>query len=138
MPGVKLHHVVYCVRPEHQDEAVAFWSDLGCTFVEIPLVAEGIRVFLDWSSGVEIIAPAEQTGTETARFQAFLDEKGEGTYAVVVRTDEVDGPTNVATRYGAKVCYQQHRVMDGTVIDEVDLTPVRGMAVTLLATDLPD
>jgi hypothetical protein len=138
MASVKVHHVVYCVRPENQEAAAAFWRDLGCMFDQVPLEEEGIRVLLDWASGIEIIAPTEPEGTETARFWAFLDNRGEGVYSVVVRTDEVAEPIQLAARHGAKVCYQQHRVNGENVVDEADLTPVFGMAVTLLATNIRD
>ncbi len=142
MPTTKLHHVVFCVRPENQDEAADYWRDLGMTFVEVPLEEEGIRVLLDWAGGIEIVAPTEPVGTETARFVAFLDGPGEGVYSVVVRTDDFDGAIRSADRHGAGVQYQQHREHGegegAVVIDEADLSPVMGMGVTLLATNLPD
>ena len=138
MTGTKLHHVVFCVRAENQERAADFWRDLGLTFVEIPLVEEGLRVLLDWSAGIELVSPTEPEGSETARFRAFLDEHGEGVCSVVVRTADVEGPIAVAARHGANVRYQQHREDGDTVIDEADLTPVFGMPVTLLATTLPD
>jgi hypothetical protein len=138
MSTIKLHHVVYCVRAENQDRAAAFWGDLGLTFVEVPLVEEGIRVLLDWTAGIEIVSPGEPEGTETARFRDFLAEHGEGVYSVVVRAGEVDGPVSVATRHGAATRYRQHREHGEIFVDEVDLTPVFGMSVTLLATNRPD
>jgi hypothetical protein len=138
MTNARLHHVVYCVRPDNQERAADFWRELGLTFREVPLAEEGIRVLLDWSAGIEIVSPTEPVGTETARFEAFLDERGEGVYSVVVRTADVDGPIAVAARHGAQVRYQQHRETGDVVVDEADLEPVCGMAVTLLATNLPD
>ncbi|MBL7498673.1 glyoxalase [Frankia sp. CNm7] len=138
MTSARLHHVVYCVQPENQERAADFWRDLGLTFHEVPLAEEGIRVLLDWSAGVEIVSPAEPAGTETARFRAFLDERAEGVYSVVVRAADVEGPISVAARHGARVRYQQHREVGDVVVDEADLEPVCGMAVTLLATNLPD
>jgi methylmalonyl-CoA/ethylmalonyl-CoA epimerase len=138
MTTAKLHHVVFCVRPENQERAADFWRELGLTFQEVPLVEEGLRVLLDWSAGIELVAPAEAAGTETERFRVFLDEHGEGVVSVVVRTAEVEGPLAAALRHGATVRYRQHREHDDVVLDEVDLTPVCGMPVTLLATNLPD
>ncbi|MBL7491103.1 glyoxalase [Frankia sp. AgB1.9] len=138
MTSAKLHHVVFCVRPENQERAADFWRDLGMTFGEVPLAEEGIRVLLDWSAGIEIISPTQPEGTETARFQAFLDERGEGIYSAVVRTSDIEGPISVAAQYGAPVRYRQHRETGDIVVDEADLEPVCGMPVTLLATNLPD
>jgi 4-hydroxyphenylpyruvate dioxygenase-like putative hemolysin len=134
----RLHHVVFCVRPENQDRAADFWRDLGMTFQEISLVEEGLRVLLDWSGGIEIIAPTEREGTETARFRTFLGDHGEGVCSVVVQTAEVDGPIRAAVRHGATVRYQQRRENGEDVLDEADLAPVFGMPVTLLATNRPD
>jgi hypothetical protein len=111
---------VLCVRAENQERAADLWRDVGMTFQEVPLAEEGIRVLLDWSAGVEIVAPAEPEGTETARFRAFLDERGE------------------IAPYGASVRYRQHRETGDIVVDEADLTPVLGMSITLLATNLGD
>jgi methylmalonyl-CoA/ethylmalonyl-CoA epimerase len=142
LTATKLHHVVFCVRPENQEQAADYWRALGMTFVEMPLVEEGIRVLLDWSGGIEIIAPTEPRGTETARFERFLAERGEGLYSVVVRTTEYEAGIAAAARHGATVQYQQHREHgegDGAVVvDEADLSTVLGMGVTLLSTNLPD
>jgi hypothetical protein len=134
----KLHHVVFCVRPENQERAADLWRDLGLSFDELALEEEGLRVLLAWSAGIELVAPTEAGGTESDRFRAFLAERGEGVFSVVVRTDDVEGPIAVAGRHGAAVAYQQHREFDGIVVDEAELTPVLGMPITLLATNLPD
>jgi hypothetical protein len=137
-PNARLHHVVFCVRPENQERAADFWRGLGMTFSEVPLADEGIRVLLDWSAGIELVSPSEPEGTETARFWAFLNERGEGPYSVVVRTGDLQGPLVSAEKHGASVCYQQHRETGDVVVDEAELTPIFGMAVTLLNTNLPD
>jgi methylmalonyl-CoA/ethylmalonyl-CoA epimerase len=136
--GVRLHHVVFCVREENQERAADFWRDLGMTFHQVPLAEEGIRVLLDWSNGVELVAPAEPAGTETARFREFLEQRGDGVYSVVVRSGDINGPMAASARHGAAVRYQQHRETGDVIVDEADLTPIFGMSVTLLATNLPD
>jgi hypothetical protein len=138
MSSPKLHHVVFVVEPENQERAADLWRELGLTFQEIPLAEEGLRVLLDWSAGIEIVSPAAPAGTETARFRQLLDERGEGVCSVVVRSEEVETPLSVALRHGAEVRYRQHREDGDMVLDEIDLTPVCGMPVTLLATTLPD
>ena len=138
MDGAKLHHVVFCLQPENLDRAAAYWRELGMNFNEVPLVEEGLRVLLDWTGGIELLSPAKAEGTETARFRAFLDEHGEGVYSVVVRTPDIDAPIAVAGRHQAFVRYQQHRENGDFVVDEADLTPTFGMAITLLSTNLPE
>jgi len=134
----RVHHVVFCVRPEHQESAADYWRQMGLVFQEIVLAEEGLRVLLDWSAGIEIISPTPAAGTETARFLQFLEQHGEGVCSVVVKVPNVETPILVAKEHGASVRYQQHREAGGYVIDEADLTPLFGMPVTLLATNRPD
>jgi 4-hydroxyphenylpyruvate dioxygenase-like putative hemolysin len=133
-----LHHVVFCVERKNQDQAAAFWQDLGFSFVEIDLPDVGLRVLLDWDRGIEIISPSEPAGPEAADVTDFLRLHGEGVYSVVVRTADVAGPISVAERHGARVDFQQHRgsESEGFQLDEARLSPFFGMPVTLLATDL--
>ena len=132
-----LHHVVFCVQREHQDEAADFWRALGFEFSDIDLPEEGLRVLLDWDRGIEIISPTEAGGSETAHVEEFLDRRGEGVYSVVVRTVEVAGPISIAASYGVEVEFQQHREAPGFTLDEARLGALHGMAVTFLATDRP-
>jgi hypothetical protein len=133
-----LHHVVFCVQRENQDDAADFWRALGFEFVDIDLFDVGLRVLLDWGRGIEIIAPTETAGPESAEFEEFLEQHGEGVYSVVVRTVEIAGPISIASRYGANVAFQQHREGPGFALDEARLHPLHGMPVTILATDRPD
>jgi len=141
IPGMrpaKLHHVVFCVRPENHDAAAALWRDLGVDLQDFPLEEEGLRVLLDWSAGIEVISPSEQEGTETARFREWLDEHGEGVYSIVVRTIGVEGAISAVAAHGMDVRYRQHREHGERILDEVDLSPAFGMPLTLLSTNTPD
>jgi hypothetical protein len=131
-----LHHVVFCVERAHQDDAANFWKDLGFELVEIDLPEVGLRVLLDWSRGIEIISPSDVNAAEGARVQQFLAERGEGVYSVVVFTGDIDGPLSVAGRYGATLQLRQDRSGDGFALEEAMLSPVHGMAITFIATDL--
>jgi methylmalonyl-CoA/ethylmalonyl-CoA epimerase len=131
-----LHHVVFCVERAHQDAAAGFWTDLGFQLVEIDLPDVGLRVLLDWSRGIEIISPSDVSASEGARVQQFLDERGEGVYSVVVLTSDIDGPLSVAVRYGATLQLRQDRGGDGFALEEAMLSPVHGMPITFIATDL--
>jgi 4-hydroxyphenylpyruvate dioxygenase-like putative hemolysin len=137
-PTPGLHHVVFCVHHQNQDQAAAFWRDLGFVFAEIDLPDIGLRVLLDWDRGIEIISPSESAGPQAQDVTDFLRLHGEGVYSVVVRTTSVAGPIAVAERHGARVDFQQHRGGEGEgfELDEARLSPVFGMPVTLLATDL--
>jgi hypothetical protein len=131
---VKLHHVVFCVHFDHQEQAADLWRGLGLTFAEIALPDLGIRVLIDWDAGIELVSPVPGSGEVAAPFTTFLETRGEGTYAVVMAVEEVDGPVAVAERYGAQVGYRQHRRHGSLTIDEVMLAPVAGMPITFLST----
>jgi methylmalonyl-CoA/ethylmalonyl-CoA epimerase len=131
-----LHHVVFAVEREHQDAAAKLWNDLGFEFVEIDLADIGLRVLLDWSRGIELIAPTDDRAAEGARVRQFLDDRGEGVYSIVVLTNDIDGPVSVAERYGATVQLRQDRGGDGFALEEAMLSPVHGMPITFIATDL--
>lgn len=133
----RLHHIVFCVHRSNQDQAADLWRDLGYTFTEIDLADVGLRVLLDWSGGIEIISPTS-VGPETAYVHDFLHTRGEGLYSVVLRTEDLDGAREVAQRHGASVAFEQDRSGEGYVLHEAMLTPVLGMPITLLSTDLPD
>jgi hypothetical protein len=131
---MRVHHVVFCVRHEHQEAAADLWRALGLTFAEIGLDDVGLRVLIDWEAGIELIAPVPGAGEEAAAYRSFLADEGEGLFSVVMDVSEVDGPAAVAQRYGAEVAFRQHRQHGTVSIDEVQLDPVHGMPITFLAT----
>jgi methylmalonyl-CoA/ethylmalonyl-CoA epimerase len=131
-----LHHVVFGVERAHQDAAANLWTDLGFDFVEIDLPDIGLRVLLDWSRGIELISPTDDRGAEGARVRQFLDDRGEGVYSIVVLTSDIDGPVSVAGRHGAALQLRQDRGGDGFELEEAMLSPVHGMPITFIATDL--
>ena len=101
-----LHHVVFCVEPDHQDAAADVWRTLGFEFAEFLLDDVSLRVLLDWTRGIEIIAPTTDDARVCAA-RSFLDEYGEGVYSVVVRTDGIRSAIEGAQRHGAELSYQQ-------------------------------
>jgi len=133
-PPMRLHHVVFCVRPENQERAAGLWRELGLQFQEVSLEDLGVRVLIDWNAGIEIISPTDTASTKAADFTAFLDERGEGLYSVVMGVSEVDGPAAIAARYGAPIQFEQRRTYGSFQLDEIMLAPVHGMAITFLAT----
>jgi methylmalonyl-CoA/ethylmalonyl-CoA epimerase len=135
--SARLHHVVFCVEPDHHDAAADVWRAIGFDFVEIVLDDVSLRVLLDWSRGIEIISPTTDDAQECAA-RAFLDEHGEGVYSVIVRVDDIDAAIDCARRHGAELAYHQNRSQQGFSLEEAMLTPVLGMPITLLQTDLGD
>jgi 4-hydroxyphenylpyruvate dioxygenase-like putative hemolysin len=130
-----LHHVVFCVEPDHQDAAADVWRTLGFEFVEILLEDVSLRVLLDWTRGIEIVSPTTSDAT-VCRARSFLNEQGEGVYAVVVRTDAISAATESVRSYGVELTYRQSRSADSYTLEEAQFAPVFGMPITLLQTDL--
>jgi hypothetical protein len=109
MTSAKLHHVAFRVRPESHERAGHLWRDLELSFEETPVVDE--------------------------RLSAFPDEHGDGE-ALSVRTADVAAPIEARAGHGASARYQHHGGLGNVVVEHADLTPVFGMAITLLATNL--
>jgi hypothetical protein len=95
------------VRPENVKEAAATFTQLLDLNLEGPfdLPDYGLIMYIDWDSGIEIMAP---TNPEIAvNQQKFLDEHGEGVFRVVFRLPDRDDAlaraesmgVNVASRY---------------------------------------
>jgi hypothetical protein len=134
-PSPSLHHVVFCVEPDNQDAAADVWRTIGFEFAEILLDDVSLRVLLDWTRGIEIISPTTSDASVCAA-RAFLDEEGEGVYSVVVRTEEISAGTERLRGGGAELEYSQSRGGDGYSLEEAQFSPVFGMPITLLETDL--
>jgi methylmalonyl-CoA/ethylmalonyl-CoA epimerase len=133
-----LHHVVFCVEPDHQEEAARWWTDLGFDLAVIELADVGLRVLLDWTRGIEVIMPTDTSLPEGARVRRYLDQRGEGVYSVVVLTADIHGPLSIAARYGIRPDLLQDRSGEGFHLEEAMMEPLHGMPITFLATDLPE
>jgi 4-hydroxyphenylpyruvate dioxygenase-like putative hemolysin len=134
-PRSSLHHVVFCVEPDNQDAAADVWRTLGFEFAEIVLEDVALRVLLDWARGIEIVSPTTSDPTVCA-VRSFLNEHGEGVYAVVVRTEEIRAATESMRSGGAELTYRQSRGATNYTLEEAQFAPVFGMPITLLETDL--
>jgi hypothetical protein len=135
MTPPRLHHVVFCVEPDHQDAAADVWRALGFEFAEILLEDVFLRVLLDWTRGIEIVSPTTSDATVCGA-RSFLNEQGEGVYAVVVRTEAISAATESVRSCGAELTYRQSRSADSYTLEEAQFAPVFGMPITLLETDL--
>jgi hypothetical protein len=123
------------VEPDNQDAAADIWRALGFEFAEILLEDVSLRVLLDWTGGIEIISPTTSDATACAA-RSFLNQQGEGVYAVVVRTEAIGAATEHLRRGGAELTYHQSRSEDSYRLEEAQFAPVFGMPITLLETDL--
>jgi catechol 2,3-dioxygenase-like lactoylglutathione lyase family enzyme len=71
------------------------WDDLG------ELDEAGVRVFVSWSSGLELLAP---TGSDSI-IARHLAERGEGLFSVVVGVADLDAAVEVVRGSGGKAVY---------------------------------
>ena len=86
---MRLHHVVFCVRPENQQRAAGLWRELGLQFQEVPLEDLGVRVLIDWNAGIEIISPTDTASAPSGNVCA-LDQLTQGlVLSVAVPPDDV-------------------------------------------------
>jgi 4-hydroxyphenylpyruvate dioxygenase-like putative hemolysin len=83
--GNRIDHVAVCVWPENLTSAVARFTELLDLEFEGPfeLTEAGLRVYIDWDAGIEVVAPTNADKPWAAQRLRFLEEKGEGVYRVV-------------------------------------------------------
>ena len=126
----QVHHVVYCLRPENLDHAVALWSDvLGVQFTE-HTGNRALRVFYSPDAGLELISPVPGSDAVPPRIAAFLAERGEGVYTLVFEVPAIGEAERRAEANGLAV---ENRLSFPT-LDESDLTEAHGMRLTLAET----
>lgn len=134
----RVSHVVYCVQPDHFDEAVAFWTEgLGVTFERVDIQGAGLRIEFAEDAGIEVIAPTDDEDGQRSLAQDFLNENGEGVLGVVYRVPDLDSSVSAMGRGGIDV--RRRASFTGRApwserydtLEEAHLTPLHGMRVTL-------
>lgn len=117
------------------DEAKDLWeARLDTELIDFSPPGLGIRVLINWDAGVEIVSPSGP-GTVGPGVRTFLDERGEGVYAVVVEVDDLEGATAQAAAAGARVIDTEDIVFgegsDALRVRQVMLDELLGMRLTL-------
>jgi 4-hydroxyphenylpyruvate dioxygenase-like putative hemolysin len=101
-PVNRVSHVVWCVRPEHFDDVVAFWSEsLGVSFDPEDLPIPGLRVRFCAESGIEVITPTSDEAP--AGIREFLATHGEGVYHVMYGVTDIDTVAHRVAALGVPV-----------------------------------
>lgn len=96
------------------DAAKHLWEQrLGVELLDFVLESDGIRVLLAWDNGVELISPHGVPGPAGTMVREYLDERGEGVYAVVLLTDEFDSVVDGLGGVGASVVHPEEAVLEG-------------------------
>ncbi|HKX79929.1 MAG TPA: VOC family protein [Novosphingobium sp.] len=127
----RVHHVTFCVEPSNLDAARQLWTDLGYEFVDHTMPERGMAVLIDMKRGVEVISPI---GPQAGELREFLDKRGEGVFAVVVQTADIDRSLQVTDRHDADLVFR-HQAGSGYRYELARITPVYGMPITFLDTD---
>jgi len=98
----RIDHVTWAAFPENQDDYVTKLSALGNTSFDGPieLREHGLRVWLSWESGLEVMSPVDPDASFAAAVWAFLHQRGEGVFAVVFGVPDLDEATARARSLG--------------------------------------
>jgi methylmalonyl-CoA/ethylmalonyl-CoA epimerase len=135
--ATQLHHVVFAVATQRRADVAKLFTDLGFGFEDLELTELGLRVYLDWNRGIELISPIPgSNGSVAASVHEFLERHGDGLYTVVIRVPGASAAESIAERYGATTRFRQNFEGEGTYLDEVDLS-VLGLPLTFLSTNIP-
>nr|WP_087573181.1 MULTISPECIES: hypothetical protein [unclassified Sphingomonas]AJW29509.1 hypothetical protein pJE1_087 [Sphingomonas sp. JE1] len=81
----RLDHITWAAQPENQRAHVERLSTLCRTEFDGPieLADYGVRVFLSWESGLEVVSPTDESKAFAQAVRKHLDERGESLFAVV-------------------------------------------------------
>ncbi len=137
-PKNRVSHVVYCFRDENLDRAAEFLTEvLGAKFEDSSRPELGLRIFVSFENGLELIAPSPDIGAVGERFTRFLEEHGEGVYNIVYGVEDLDETAGRAKPYGVNVTHRSSFAdvppWQGRfdVLDEAHFEPYLGMKITL-------
>jgi methylmalonyl-CoA/ethylmalonyl-CoA epimerase len=135
-----VHHVCWCLQPEHMDGAKELWEErLHTELIDFAPPGLGIRVLINWEAGVEIICPEGEGGTVGPKAREFLERHGEGVYAVVVDVEDLDRATADVRSAGADLTDSEDIVFgegaDALRVRQMMFDELLGMRLTLQHTD---
>jgi hypothetical protein len=99
----RIDHIVFVVHPETADGAAErFEQVLGISFTdryEVPAI--GIRLYIDWSAGIEIVTPVDRS--LAVEYAEHLDKYGEGIFRLVFGVANLDASLERVQSLGLKV-----------------------------------
>ncbi|HVW32074.1 MAG TPA: VOC family protein [Acidimicrobiia bacterium] len=130
--------MAFVVRPENLDRVARRWSEvLGLQFDEVDDEEIGLRVMVDMTAGLELIAPHGPTGRYGPFYTRYLEEHGEGFQTVVFRVDDLEAAEQRAAAAGIQILPRVHLTGDESFADrferyvELPLSPICGTHVVV-------
>jgi 4-hydroxyphenylpyruvate dioxygenase-like putative hemolysin len=122
--------------PTTYESACQRFRALGFTLLTFELEDDGLRVALDWDGGIEVVTTLQDPSESDTGVGRFLVEHGEGVYSLVVRTPDAETSAAIDRAAGARTRFRQQRDVGASSLVEIDTTPVHGVGLTWLETDL--
>lgn len=86
----RIDHVVWAVEPDNLIGYAERLSQLLDTEFEEFTGVPGLRVFVSWDTGFEVVAPGNGEGPSGDAVRGYLAQKGEGLFAVVHRVPDLE------------------------------------------------
>jgi methylmalonyl-CoA/ethylmalonyl-CoA epimerase len=133
-----VHHVAFVVRMENLERVAQRWTEvLGLSFDEVDSEEDGLRVLIDMTAGIELIAPHGPTGRFGPFYTRYLEEHGEGFQAVVLKVEDLGAAESRAVAAGQRVLPPVRLKGDEPYADrferyvELPLAPVLGTHVVV-------
>lgn len=84
-------HVAWISRPENLDANVAQLEKLtGASLTRFSREDMGFTMCISWEAGLEVVSPAKERTDFNAMLWDWLDNKGEGVFAVVFGVKDLD------------------------------------------------
>lgn len=133
---LRMHHAVFAVQPTSFEKATRYLERLGFDLVEHTLDDVGLRLRIDWAGGMELVTPTDGHVNESGSVGDFLARHGDGLFTVVVRVLDAERASADAQGAGAVERYRQHRGGPGFTLTEIEMTPLFGLSITFLETDI--
>jgi hypothetical protein len=131
----RIDHVILIYRTRESQEAARqkFSALLGIDdWDEVGEAAEGIYIFISWTSGIELVCPTR----EVPAFERHLSTRGEGFYAMVFGVADMKAAIERIEAFGGRAPYAlpppPASVMDKfDVVREVVVGDVGGIRLML-------
>jgi hypothetical protein len=118
-----IDHVIWICHPENQAQYVEKLAKLSEAKFHGPLERGdlGVRIYISWSSGLEIIAPLEKATIYSQSLKDHLAKRGEGLLGVVFGVSNIEEARKRAMMLGYEVSPLIQNAGDEPYVDETEV-----------------